>query len=123
MPSVPNSVPFACVVALALLSGCGTPEYRAERQHCEAEWMLKIPLEYRRKIVTKYRSEERLAGQSTCQTVGNVTNCTQIIRTVSVPYIDLETVDIRAAQRNPQIAACTARACAAKYGNSKCELP
>ncbi len=122
MSRVPKSLPYLCVIALALLTGCGTPEYRAEKQHCEAQWMLKIPPEYRQEIVTKYRSEERLTGQTTCQTIGNVTNCTQMTRTVSVPYTDVETVDIRAAQRNPQIASCTARACAAKYGNSKCEI-
>ncbi|WP_113911226.1 hypothetical protein [Roseovarius dicentrarchi] len=112
---------YLSAVPLAFLAACGTPEYRAERQHCEAEWMMKIPPVYRQEIVTKYRSEERLTGQTTCQTVGTVTNCTQLTRTVTVPYTDVETVDIRAAQRNPQIASCTARACTAKYGNSKCE--
>lgn len=122
MPSVPNPLPYLAVIALGVLAGCGTPEYQAERQHCEAEWMLKIPPEYRQNVVTKYRSEERLTGQTVCKTTGDVTNCTQITRTISVPYTEVETVDIRAAQRNPQIASCTARACTAKYGNAKCEM-
>ncbi|MFD1809581.1 hypothetical protein ACFSHQ_20305 [Gemmobacter lanyuensis] len=33
---------FLLPAALMLVS-CGTPEYRAERSICEAEWMQKIP--------------------------------------------------------------------------------
>lgn len=109
------------LTALALC-GCGTPEYRAEKQHCEAEWMLKIPPVYRQEIVTKYRNEERLTGQTSCKTEGSVTNCTQLTKTVSVPYTAVETVDSRKPQRDPQIASCTARACMARYGNSECKI-
>ncbi len=121
MQTIPRSIPFLCLAGLIALSSCGTPEYRAERQHCEAEWMLKIPPVYRQEVVTKYRTEERPTGRTTCTTTGTVTNCQQIMQTISVPYTEVETVDIRAAQRNPQIESCAARACMAKYGNSKCE--
>lgn len=114
---------FALIGALGLvlLSSCGTPEYQAERKHCEAEWMLKIPPVYREEIVTKYRNEERPTGDTVCTTDGAVTTCKQIKETISVPYTAVEKVDIRKAQRDPQIASCTLRACIAKYGNSKCE--
>ncbi|AML51704.1 hypothetical protein [Falsihalocynthiibacter arcticus] len=109
------------VVGLVLLSSCGTPEYRTEKSHCEAEWMLKMPPVYRQEIVTKYRTEERPTGEMICETTGATTNCKPVKETVSVPYTALETVDIKKAQRDPQIASCTARACVARYGNSACE--
>ncbi len=116
----PKTVP-ALAAALTLLSACGTPEYRAERTHCEAEWMLKIPPVHRQEVVTKYRNEERPSGKTTCETQGTTTKCKPVMETVSVPYTAVETVDIRKAQRDPQIDSCAARACAAKYDNSKCE--
>lgn len=121
MPGIPRVVPFLCALALIVLGSCGTPEYRAERSHCEAEWMLKIPPVFRPEVVTKYRNEERPTGQSTCTTAGSVTNCQQIMKTVSIPYTEVETVDIRKLQRSPQIESCAARACSAKFGNSACE--
>ncbi len=121
MPRVKKSVPYLYAFGLIALASCGTPEYRAEKSHCEAEWMLKIPPVYRQEVVTKYRSEERPTGRSTCTTTGSVTNCQQIMETVSIPYTDIETVDIKARQRKPQIESCTARVCSATYGNSKCE--
>ncbi len=108
-------------VVLLVLSGCGTPEYRVERTQCEAEWMLKIPPVHRQQPVTKYRSERRPTGETKCETTGVTTLCQPVMETVSVPYQTIETVDIRKTQRDAQIAACAARACAARYGNSKCE--
>lgn len=121
MPSILKPVFRLCLFGTVLLASCGTPEYRVERQHCEATWMLKIPPVYRQEVVTKYRNEERPTGRSTCTTTGAVTNCQQAMETVSVPYTDVETVDIKARQRNPQIQSCAARTCTAKFGNSKCE--
>lgn len=114
---------LAIVLALmmSVLFACGTPEYRAERKHCEAEWMLKIPPIYRQETVTKYRTVERPSGRTNCETKGSTTICNPEIKTVSEPYTAIETVDIRKTQRDPQIASCAARACASKYGNSKCE--
>lgn len=113
---------LACVSGLILLSSCGTPEYRAERTQCEAEWMLKIPPVHRQEPVTKYRSERRPTGEVNCEMVGTSTICQPVTETVSVPYTAIETVDIRKTQRDAQIKACAARACAAKYGNSQCEI-
>lgn len=109
------------ITALVALSSCGTPEYRAERKQCEAEWLLKIPPVYRQRPVTEYRTEQRPTGRTTCTTTGTVTQCQDIMETVSIPYTTIETVDIRKRQRTPQIDACAARACSASYGNAKCE--
>lgn len=114
-------VVLALGVGLLILSGCGTPQYRAERTQCEAEWMLKIPPVHQQQPVTKYRSERRPTGETKCETTGATTLCQPVMETVSVPYQTLETVDIRKAQRDPQITACAARACKAKFGNSNCE--
>lgn len=121
MPSAPKSILYLCAFGLIALVSCGTPEYRAERKHCEAEWLLKIPPVFRQEVVTRYRTEKRPTGRSTCTTTGTTTDCQQVMRTVSIPYTDVETVDIKKRQRTPQIESCAARACAARYGNSKCE--
>lgn len=121
MPSVKRSALFLCAIGLAALTACGTPEYRAERKHCEAEWMLKIPPVYRQETVTKYRSEKRPTGETDCKMTGNTTLCQPVMETVSVPYSAIETVDIRKAQRDPQIESCAARACTARYGNRECK--
>lgn len=112
----------SALFGLLVLQSCGTPEYRTERTHCEAEWLLKIPPVYRHEPVTKYRSVERPSGETVCETAGTTTTCKPVMKTISVPYTTVERVDIRKAQRDPQIASCAARACAAKYGNSKCEI-
>lgn len=121
MSSLPRSVIGLSCFALIALTSCGTPEYRAEKTQCEAEWLLKIPPVYRHETVTKYRTEERPSGHSTCTTSGNVTHCDQKMETFSIPYTDIERVDIKKRQRDPQIKACAARACSKKYGNSDCE--
>ncbi len=122
MPIFAKSTPYLLIIGFALLASCGTPEYRTEKKHCEAEWLLKIPPVYRQEVVTKYRTEERPTGRSTCTTTGNVTQCQQAMETISVPYTEMETVDIRKRQRSPQIDSCAARVCTAKYGNSSCEI-
>lgn len=113
------------IISLAAFLGlvaCGTPEYRAERSHCEAEWMLKIPPVYTQETVIRHRSEERPSGAMDCKTEGNKTICMPKMTRVSVPYTAVETVDIRKAQRDPQIESCAAKACQRKFGNSKCEV-
>ncbi|MFG6539350.1 hypothetical protein [Sulfitobacter sp. CS16] len=113
---------FSTLFGLLALQSCGTPEYRTERTHCEAEWLLKIPPVYRHEPVTKYLSVERPNGETVCETAGTTTTCKPVMKTISVPYTTVERIDIRKAQRDPQIASCAARVCAAKYGNSKCEI-
>ena len=112
---------FSLSTSVLFLQGCGAPEYRTERTHCEAEWLLKIPPDYRHEPITKYRSVKRPSGKTTCETKGNKTKCKPVMQTVSLPYVEMERVDIRKSQRDPQIASCAARACTAQYGNSKCE--
>lgn len=121
MTIVWRAIPYFCALGSVALVGCGTPEYRDEKTQCEAEWMLKIPPVYRQEVVTRYRSAERPTGESNCTTTGSETSCQQVMETVSIPYTDVETVDIKSRQRAPQIKSCAARACSAKYGNSKCE--
>lgn len=112
---------LAGLAVVALLAGCGTPEYRAERAHCEAEWMLKMPPVYARETVIRERSEQRPSGRTECRAEGEATICEPVMQTVQVPYTAVETVDLRKAERDPQIASCAARACSLRYGNSSCE--
>lgn len=118
----PRHVAILGVGGFVLLASCGTPEYRTEKSHCEAEWMLQIPPVFRQELVTRYRNEERPTGDTICETTGSTTTCRPVKETVSVPYTAVDTVDIRRAQRDPQIASCAARACDSRYGNSACEV-
>ncbi len=122
MLNVKKSAPYLSALGLMALTGCATPEYRVEKNHCEAEWILKIPPVFQQEVVTRQRNEERPSGETICTTAGAVTSCNQVMETVSVPYNAVETVDINARQRNPQIESCAARACAARYSNNACEV-
>lgn len=105
----------------AIAASCGTPEYRAERSICEAEWMQKIPPNYERQIVERVRYIQVPTGLSTCTTVNNVQQCRSQMRSEAIPYTAVETVDVNAPRRDPQIAACAARVCQAKFGNPECK--
>ena len=107
----------------ALLAGCGTPEFRAERSVCEAEWQKKIPPVYERQIVQRTRWIQVPTGVTTCTTTNNVQTCVAQMRSEAIPYTAVETVDINAPRRDVQIQACTARACTAKFGNAECRKP
>lgn len=110
-------------MTLALLAGCGTAEYRAERGICEARWLDKLPPVYEDRLVNKTRYEERPTGETVCETVNGKTKCTAETMQVSVPYVAVETVDINARERNARITQCAQRRCLEAYGNTKCETP
>ncbi len=114
-------LPF--LAAAFLLTGCGTPEFRAERSVCEAQWVQKIPPRYERQLVERVRYIEVPTGRSTCTTTGNVQNCVSQTRLEGIPYTTVETVDVNAPARDIQIRACAVQACTAKFGNPKCERP
>lgn len=112
-------LPALCLVLLA--ASCGTPEYRAERSVCEAEWQAKIPPQYERQLVERVRHIQVPTGVSTCTTVNNVQRCVSQMRTEMIPYTTVETVDVNAPRRDVQVAACAAKACQAKFGNAECK--
>ncbi len=113
----------ALLPVVLVLGSCGTPEYRAERSICEAEWMQRIPPRYEQRLVERIRYEQRPTGRSTCTTEGATTNCIAEMTTISIPYTAVETVDVNRSRRNVQIDACAARACQQKYGNAECRVP
>lgn len=111
------------VLAALMLGSCATPEFQAERRACTAEWLRQIPPVYERLLVNRVRYEERRTGVTTCTTTGTQTTCVDQMRSVAIPYTAVETVDVNAARRDVQIAACAARACTARYGNAECRPP
>lgn len=112
------------ILALALpLMSCGTPEFRAERSICEAEWAQKIPPRLERQLVERVRYIQVPTGRTTCTTVGAVQNCVAQMRTEGIPYTTVETVDVNAPARDVQIRACAAKACSVKFGNPECKRP
>jgi hypothetical protein len=108
-----------------LVLACGTPEYRAERSVCEAEWVRKIPPRLERQLVERVRYIEVPTGRTTCTTTntptGAVQNCVSQTRTEAIPYTTVETVDVNAPRRDVQIRACAAQACSRKFGNPECK--
>lgn len=116
------------ILALALpLMSCGTPEFRAERAVCEAEWVQKIPPRLERQLVERVRYIQVPTGRTTCTTTntatGAVQNCVAQMRSEGIPYTTVETVDVNAPGRDVQIRACAAKACSAKFGNPDCKRP
>ena len=110
-----------CLGVATLAAGCATPQFRAERAVCEAEWIERIPPVYEERLVNRTRYEQRPTGVTTCTTEDGVETCVAQMESVAVPYVAVETVDIRKAERDARIAACTRRACVAKYGNAECD--
>ncbi|NVO23281.1 hypothetical protein [Donghicola mangrovi] len=114
------------LTALALLlAACGTPEYRAERSLCEAEWAVKIPPVYVKEIYNETRTREVPTGQSICEPVKKSKKmvCQDVMRTETYTVPALRTVDRNEGRRNIQIRACAIAACQQKFGNAECKLP
>ncbi|MGG7566322.1 hypothetical protein ACQ5SO_09190 [Rhodovulum sp. DZ06] len=109
------------LVPALLLSACATPEYRAERDICEAKWLRLVPPDWRQRVVTRFRYERRQTGRMVCTTRGNRTYCEPVWENVRVPYTAVESFDAAKAERDAEIRACTARACLERYGNVACE--
>jgi hypothetical protein len=114
---------LSLLVLLTSLAACGTPEFRAERALCAADWFERIPPDLQQRLVTLYRHVERPTGGRICTGKGRKRVCVPETRLVSIPYTAVETVDLNAPRRDAQIAACTARACTARYGNPECKPP
>ena len=109
-------------VVLFVLSGCGTPEYRAEQSLCKSTWMTKIKPRYEQELYNRTESRQVPTGQTTCKTFGNTTNCTQIMRTEYYTVPAVRTVDRNKPRRDAQIDMCTRNSCAEKFGNAECKV-
>lgn len=107
--------------ALLTVVACATPQFKAEEQSCSATWSAKIPPIFQQQLVNRTRTIQVPTGQMTCTYYGYTQQCNQIMRTEYIPYTAVETVDIRAPERNRHIASCTAAACSKKYGNAECK--
>ena len=111
------------LIAAALLASCGTPEYRAERSLCAAEWGEKIPPRYGQRLVERVRYIRIPTGGTVCHGKGDKVQCVPQTVVEDIPYTTLETYDINKDQRDVQIRACAVKACAAKFGNAECKAP
>lgn len=107
---------------LLMLASCATPQFQAEEQSCTALWMQKIPPRLTQQLVTRTNAVQVPNGQFSCTYIGYMQNCTQGMTTQYIPYTAVETVDLMASSRNPNIQSCTAKACEKKYGNPECEV-
>lgn len=108
--------------ALALvLASCGTPEFRAERDICQSEWMAEIPPVFVQTIVNETRTRQVPTGRTICNTQGTTTVCDQVMRTEYYTVPVVRTVDRNKPRRDPQIALCTHNSCLEKFGNAECK--
>lgn len=109
--------------AAVILGSCGTPEFRAERSVCSAEWKQKIPPRYVQELVERVRYIRVPTGEMICEPVGKKTHCVSGTRLEGFPYTAVETVDANKRERDVQIRACAIKACTAKFGNPECKVP
>lgn len=114
---------FLILPATLLLGSCGTPEFRAERSVCAAEWQQKIPPRYVQELVERVRYIRVPTGEMICEPVGKKTHCVSGTRLEGIPYTAVETVDANKRVRDTQIRACAVKACMAKFGNAECKVP
>ncbi|MWP39794.1 hypothetical protein [Cereibacter sphaeroides] len=106
-----------------VLGSCGTPEFRAEKDNCSAEWMAKIPPRYEQEMYNQMQSRQVPTGTTTCTGFGYTVTCNQVMRTEYYTVPAVRTVDRNKSQRDPLIQQCTQHACIEKYGNTECKKP
>ncbi|PTR13418.1 hypothetical protein [Cereibacter azotoformans] len=106
-----------------LLGSCGTPEFRAEKDSCTADWMTRIPPRHEQEMYNQVQSRQVPTGTTTCTGVGYTVTCHQVMRTEYYTVPAVRTVDRNEPLRDLQIRQCTQQACIAKYGNAECEKP
>ena len=119
--------------AILAINGCTTPEQRATRAACAAEWISRIPPEYESRIVVRHRMEDVFDGTETCvtETVLDTSDsrnpryittekCTPNVQRIKVPYEAEETFDLHSRERNVHIRDCIAERCMASHGNVSC---
>jgi hypothetical protein len=113
--------PFGGVLALLLLASCGTPEFRAERSLCTAEWSKKIEPRLERELYNRSVSRQVPTGRTVCKTSGETTVCDRVMRTEYFTVPAVRTVDRNKPRRDAQILQCTQNICLEKFGNAECK--
>jgi hypothetical protein len=111
------------------LASCASPEWRQANNNCSARLYNEIPPSFTQVVVQKTRLISVPNGNVTCHTFGSTfgygysgtTNCTQGTHLESIPYTDVETIDLNQARRDSAIQSCTANACVQQYGNADCK--
>jgi hypothetical protein len=111
------------ILVLLAVAGCGTPEFRAERTLCEAEWLQKIPPVYEQRVVEHERWVRVPTGVTDCETTNRGRRCTVETELVEQSYATVERVDIHKPERDARIRVCAQTACVKKFGNPECKAP
>ena len=111
------------VLVLLAVAGCGTPEFRAERSICAAEWLEKIPPVYELRVVEHTRYVRVPTGVTDCETDGKRRRCTVETELQERTYTSMDRVDIRQPERDARIRVCAQAACVQKFGNPECKAP
>lgn len=111
------------VLGLLAMAGCGTPEFRAERSICAAEWMQKVPPKYENQIVERTRRVRVPTGPLICEGQGKRRHCERDTEVREITYNAIERVDVRKLERDIKIRECVQAACTAKFGNPQCKVP
>ncbi len=111
----------ALAVTMGALSACGTPEYRAEKAACEAEWTRRIPPRIVEKVVTRTRLVP-MGEELVCNRTAAGVQCVRKPVMVEEPYEAVEAIDINKPRRDAEIARCTAERCTRRYGDPACRV-
>lgn len=109
------------LIAAVVISGCTTPEWRAENAACTHRMLNEIPPSYKEVIVNREKAIRIPDGNIRCTGEGKNLRCDQGTRTEYIPYTSLETVDMNGHRRSLEIEKCTANACFKAFGNPDCK--
>ena len=117
-----NSYKLILVIIFFLVSGCSTPEYRAQRDACSGEGYANYPVKMEQRV-REGTKEITVADGSDCNTSvynGKVI-CKTRYKTEYIPYTYVVNVDVNKSARNSLIRECAKSNCLSIYGNTKCE--
>lgn len=112
---------IALSIPFVVLAGCGTPEFRVERDVCTSTWLTKIPPRLERELYNRTETRQVPTGRTICKGNGATLICDQVMRTEFYTVPAVRTVDRNKPRRDVQIAQCTQQSCLSKYGNAECK--
>jgi hypothetical protein len=114
-----------CAFLCIILVGCATPERRAASKSCEQEAFAAHPPVFERMMIEKTKTIKVPTGDVDCTTMGTgrfaQTTCKAKMRDESIPYVEMQDVDINKFERRTAQSTCADKICYARFGNSKCE--
>ena len=107
------------LVALGILAGCKTTEYKRAESDCRSQATASYPPDYRIVTAEGTRLEKIPDGNISCTTISSQTVCDQGTRTIEIPYKKDVKIDLNKEARERAAAACIRVRCL-MHGRAVC---